>query len=89
MAERRNLQLVNSVLPQNPSSETRLTLGKYIADLVPSKTDNDPSFYYIVQQIGSADVIEIERCPTFEQAAAAAKGALQRWNSKESFGTAS
>src|SRR5947199_9456066 len=60
-------------------ANTRLTLGNFIADVLIGKT-GDVSYCYIVQRVGSAEIIEMGRHESFGEAETAAKEALQRWH---------
>jgi hypothetical protein len=60
--------------PRHPN--TRLTLGDYIADVLISRTD-DVCYHYIVQRIGSAEIIDMQKFGSFAEAEQAAKEALQ------------
>jgi hypothetical protein len=57
---------------------TRLTLGDYIADVLISRTD-ELCYHYVVQRIGSAEIIDMQKFGSFAEAERAAKEALQSW----------
>ena len=63
-------------------NERRLTAGQYTADIVVSKRE-DHCCYYIIQRIGSAEIMEMQRFDTPENAEAGAKAALARWNRQD------
>jgi hypothetical protein len=58
---------------------TRLTLGDYIADVLINRKDR-LRYYYIVQRIGSAEIIDMLDFDSFNEALIAAKEALQDWH---------
>jgi hypothetical protein len=72
------IHLVSST-PAPPPDERRLSLGEYTADIVISKREED-CCYYVIQRVGSAEILEMQRFNTSEEAEAAAKDALERWN---------
>jgi hypothetical protein len=72
------IHLVSSTPAPRPD-ERRLSLGDYTADIVISKREED-CCYYVIQRVGSAEIIEMQRFNTPEEAETAAKGALERWN---------
>lgn len=57
----------------------RLSDGNYTADIVVSKREENLC-YYVIQHVGSAEILEMQPFETPEDAIAAAKLALQRWN---------
>ena len=63
-------------------ANTRLTLGNFIADVLISKT-GEVSYCYIVQRVGSAEIIEMARFESFGEAETAAKESLQRWHLRD------
>jgi hypothetical protein len=63
-------------------ANTRLTLGNFIADVLISKT-GEVSCHYVVQRVGSAEIIETARFDTFSEAELVAKDALQRWHLRD------
>ena len=59
-------------------SNTRLTLGEFIADVLISKDTKDNCCYFVIQRIGSAEVVELARFDSFEKAEEAANQSLER-----------
>lgn len=57
-------------------NNTRLTLGDFIADVIVDRKADLPVYHYIVQRIGSADVLDWGQEPTFEAAEEHAKNVL-------------
>ncbi len=57
---------------------TRLNLGSYFADIVSDKSSAPPAVYWIVQRVGSAEVLGIGHEPAFAGALEQAHGCLQR-----------
>jgi hypothetical protein len=70
-----------SSTPAPPPHERRLTLGDYTADIVISKREEN-CCYYVIQRLGSAEIIEMARFDHPEDAEAAAEAALERWNGR-------
>lgn len=67
------------LLPARRPNERRLSLGEYTADIVVSKREEN-CCYYVLQRVGSAEILDMQRFKTPEEAEAAAKRALQGWN---------
>jgi hypothetical protein len=82
MAAKPNPKGIHLVPAPARHTNTRVTLGNYIADVLISKT-GDACCYYTVQRLGSAEVIEVARFESFSEAEQAAKDALQRWHLRE------
>jgi len=61
--------------------KTLLTLGNYVAEIIVS--NKDENCHYIVQRIGSAEIIELAKFDDFASAEAEAKLALDRWHSRD------
>ena len=76
----KGIHLVSSTPTPRPN-ERRLTLGDYTADIVISKREEN-CCYYVVQRVGSAEIIEMQRFDTPQDAEAAAQAALERWNDR-------
>jgi hypothetical protein len=73
---------VSSRLPR--SNEHRLILGDYTADIVISKR-YEHLCYYVIQRMGSADIIEIQPFDNPGQAETAANVALKTWGRQDVF----
>ena len=56
-----------------------LKLGDYTADIVISNRE-EHCCYYVIQRTGSAEILELQRFETRDEAEAAAIAALKRWN---------
>jgi len=78
--EKSGLQLVSSTRAR--PDERRLSLGGYTADIVVSKREEN-CCYYVVQRMGSTEIIDMQRFETAGDAEAAAYAALKRWNGEE------
>lgn len=74
--------LSSSSTPAPCPNERRLSLGDYTADIVISKREVN-CCYYLIQRVGSAEIIEMERFDNPEDAEAAAKAALERWKDRD------
>ncbi|HWC19639.1 MAG TPA: hypothetical protein VG498_21680 [Terriglobales bacterium] len=61
--------------------DTHLQAGAYTADIVVSKTGD--CCYYVLQRVGSAEIIDMDRFDTPDDARTAAKHALERWNQQD------
>lgn len=57
-------------------NNTRLTLGDFIADVIIDRQGDAPIYHYIVQRIGSAEVLDWGQEHTFEAAEDRAKAVL-------------
>jgi hypothetical protein len=75
------IHLVSSTPAPRPE-ECRLTLGRYTADIVVSKREEN-CCYYVLQRVGSAEIIDMQRFDSAENAEAAAYAALKRWNGQD------
>lgn len=71
-----------SSAPAPQSNERRITLGQYTADIVVSKRETN-CCYYVLQRIGSPEILDMQRFVTTEKAEAHARRALEHWNRKE------
>ena len=58
-------------------SNTRITVGDYFADIVINREHLDPIYYWIAQQVGSADIIGWGQEDTFEAAEQSARQFLR------------
>ena len=56
--------------------------SRYTADVVVSKREEN-CCYYVLQSLGSAEIIDMQRYHTPEDAEAAAYAALKSWNGEE------
>lgn len=79
--ERLGIHLVSTTPTERPD-ERRLTLGDYTADIVVSKREENLC-YYVIQRVGSAEIIEMQPFQNAEDAEAAAEHALKRWNRQD------
>ena len=68
-----------STTPAERPDERRIKLGRYTADIVVSKREENLC-YYVLQRVGSAEIIDMQRFDSPENAEAAAYAALKRWN---------
>lgn len=75
------IHLVSSTPPPRPH-EKRLTLGEYTADIVISKREEN-CCYYVIQRVGSAEILEMQRFSNSDDAEAFAQIALRRWNQEK------
>lgn len=75
------IHLVSSAPAPRPN-ERRLTLGVYLADIVISKREEN-CCYYVLQRVGSAEILDMQRFNTPEEAEAGAKRALEQWNRED------
>ena len=78
----RRMQLVGAPQPASEPSNTRLTLGDYIADVLLDTRHNQKIYHWIVQQVGSPAIIQWGQESTFEEAQSAANSYLQSLNSE-------
>jgi hypothetical protein len=70
------------LVPAPRPNERRLSLCEYTADIVISKREEN-CCYYVLQRVGSAEILDMQRFDTPEEAEAAAKRALERWNRED------
>jgi hypothetical protein len=61
--------------PNNPPN-TRLEVGGYIADILVDRRNPSTVFHWIVQRMGSAEILQWGQETTFDEAKAAALGYL-------------
>ena len=64
------------------SDKRRLTLGNYMVDVIISKREEN-CCYYVLQRVGSAEIIDMQRFETAEDAEAAGYAALKSWNGED------
>lgn len=67
-----------SLIGKGDHPNTRLMVGDYIADILADRRGPRPIFHWIVQQIGSADVLYWGQEHSFEDAESAASDCLKR-----------
>jgi hypothetical protein len=79
---KKGIHLVTGTAKAQNHPNTRLTLGEYIADVLISK-NTALSFHYIVQRIGSAEIIDMQAFNSFDEAERAAKESLQEWHMRD------
>ena len=79
--EKTGIHLV-STTPAPRSEERRLKLGDYTADIVVSRREKNLC-YYVIQRVGSAEIIEMQPFANPKDAEAAAERALKRWNRQD------
>ena len=77
----KGIHVVSSAPAPRPD-ERRLILGQYTADIVISKREEN-CCYYVLQRVGSAEILDMQRFNTPEQAEAGAKRALERWDRED------
>jgi hypothetical protein len=73
------LQLVGTRQALEPSN-TRLTLGDYIADVLHDTRHNADIFHWIVQKVGSPTIVQWGQEYTFGEAKSAAQAYLEFMN---------
>ena len=78
MTDKLGLHLVRSTA----APIRRLTLGNYMMDVVVSKREEN-CCYYVLQRVGSAEIIDMQRFETAEEAEAAGYAALKSWNGED------
>ena len=61
-------------------SNTRILIGDYFADIIINREHEVPIYYWIAQQLGSADVVGWGQEETFEKAEKGAKEFLEERN---------
>jgi len=71
-----------STPPTERPDQRRLKLGNYTADIIVSKREKNLC-YYVIQRVGSAEIIDMQRFDTPENAEAAAYAKLKRWNGED------
>jgi hypothetical protein len=75
-------QLAAAPNPVPTPTNTRLTLGDYLADVLMDARHNAKVYHWIVQRVGSAAIIQWGQEYTFEEARAAAQSYLEKLHSK-------
>lgn len=76
----RKLHLVAAAKQAHEPENTRLTLGDYLADVLLDTRHSAKVFHWIVQKIGSAEIIHWGQEHTFEEAKSAAESYLESLN---------
>lgn len=66
-----------AVQPLEQSLNNRITLAEYFAEIVRGKGADESIFHWIVQRVGSADVLMWGQETSYESALASAKSYLQ------------
>ena len=61
----------------NNPPNTRLQVGGYIADILVDRRNPSTVFHWIVQRVGSAEILQWGQETTFDEAKAAATGYLK------------
>lgn len=59
-------------------TNTRLVLSDYLADILVDRRFVPPIYHWVVQRIGSADVVKWGQEATFEEAESAARDCIER-----------
>ena len=70
-------------VPRQSSGNTRLTLGQYLADVVVSNKKDEKCCHYVIQRLGSAEILELGKSDDFAAAKAEAERALERWHLRD------
>ncbi|HET9183945.1 MAG TPA: hypothetical protein VFP59_17585 [Candidatus Angelobacter sp.] len=76
------MHLVSAKQAQEPSN-TRLTLGEYIADVLLDTRFNARVCHWIVQKVGSPQIVVWGQEYTFDAAIAAAQSCLENLNRQQ------
>lgn len=79
---KRRIQLVAAKQAQEPSN-TRLTIGEYIADILLDTRFNAKVCHWIVQKLGSPEIVAWGQEYTFAEAKAAAQACLESLNRQQ------
>ena len=61
-------------------SNTRILIGNHFADIIINREHETPIYYWIAQQLGSADIVGWGQEETFEKAEIGAKEFLEERN---------
>ena len=61
-------------------SNTRIQIGDHFADIIINREHDTPIYYWIAQQLGSADIVGWGQEETFEKAEKGAKEFLEERN---------
>jgi hypothetical protein len=78
MSSKDKLRLVPSPKRQEPKPpNTRLTIGNYVADILVDPRSYATVYHWIVQRIGSAEIIAWSQEKSFEEAEEAARECLR------------
>lgn len=79
MNDRRGIHLVSTPAvqpPEQPSNE-RIAVAEYFAEIIRGPGVDTPIFHWIVQRVGSAEVLMWAQETSYESACASAKAYLQ------------
>ena len=79
MPSRPHLVIASGKTPSN----TRLTIGNFIADILIDSSQPATVYHWIVQRLGSAQILSWGQEQSFEAAEKAARGCLADLNSRE------
>ncbi len=79
--QKSGIRLVRTATAPRPEMH-RVNLGNYFADIVVSQRETN-CCYYVLQRIGSAEILDMQRYDTPEAAEAAAYSALKTWNGQD------
>lgn len=60
-----------------PEGNIRLVVGNYIADVLIGTREHKTIYYYIIQRVGSAEVVDLAYFPTLALATAKARAAIE------------
>lgn len=63
---------------EKPYTNTRLVLSDYLADILVDRRFVPPIYHWVVQRIGSADVVKWGQEASFEEAETAARECIAR-----------
>ena len=78
MSSKGKLRLVPAKKQEPTPPNTRLTIGNYIADILVDPRSYATVYHWIVQRIGSAEIIAWSQENSFEQAEEAARECLRK-----------
>ena len=62
----------------NAPKPIRLERGNYLIDVLQGNNTSDSFWYYVLQRIGSSEILDLAKFDTHEQAVEAARGALEK-----------
>jgi hypothetical protein len=77
MSSKDKLRLVPSPEGQESKPNTRLTIGRYIADILLDPRSYATLYHWVTQRIGSAEIIAWSQESSFEEAERAARERLR------------
>jgi len=86
MSVYRKIHLVSGQAPKRSleiPSNTRLTLGDYIADILLDTRHHAKIYHWIVQRVGSAEILQWGQEYSFEEAQLQAQSFLESYAQKE------